>query len=128
MTEGTPAEKLKERLRRDLTAALKEKRRDEATALRILIGAVDNAESLEVRGGAALPESSEHIAGAVAGLGAGEAARHALSQSELQRIIKAEVAELREQADRFEAHGRADAAARIRGEAEVIKRYRRKDR
>jgi hypothetical protein len=128
MTEGTPAEKLKERLRRDLTAALKAKRRDEATALRILISAVDNAETVEDRVGPASPGSSEHVAGSVPGAGAGDVARRDLSQSDLQRIIKTEVAELREQADRFEAHGRADAAARLRGEAEVVKRYRRKDR
>ncbi|HEY6471967.1 MAG TPA: hypothetical protein VIY26_03675 [Acidimicrobiales bacterium] len=42
----------------------------------------------------------------------------------MEQVIVDEVSELREQAERFEAHGRADAAARILSEAQVLTRYR----
>ena len=57
-------------------------------------------------------------------MGAGDVPRRKLSESDLQQIIVDEVSELREQAERFEAHGRADAAARIVSEAQVLERYR----
>lgn len=128
MTLGeTPAERLKARLRHDLTAALKAKERDEATALRILISAIDNAESVE-HGNAPPPGTgSAHVAGSVAGVGAGDVRRRQLSESDLDELVANEVTELREQAERFDTHGRADAAARILQEAEVLSRYRHGD-
>lgn len=123
VTEDTPAERLKQRLRVDLAAALKARRRDEATALRILIGAIDNAEAVEAEARPTSPAASEHVAGARSGAGAGDAPRRRLSDSELQQIIGREVSELREEAGRFGEHGRADAAARLLGEAQVLTRY-----
>jgi uncharacterized protein YqeY len=124
MTEDTPAERMRQRLRQDLTAALKARQRDEATALRILIGSIDNAESVEDHEHPSSADASEHVSGSRAGVGAGDVHRRRLSESDLQRIIDTEVSELREQAERFEAHGRADAAARILIEAQVLTRYR----
>ena len=123
MTEDTPAERLKQRLRHDVRAALKARRRDEATALRILIGSIDNAESVDDRARSSSAEASEHVAGSTAGVGAGDVHRRRLSESDLRNIIVNEVSELREQAERFEAVGRADAAARILSEAQFLTRY-----
>jgi uncharacterized protein YqeY len=124
VVDETPAERLKRRLRHDLGAALKAKQRDEATALRILIGAIDNAESVEDQGAPSTPEAAAHVAGSVEGVGAGDLPRRLLSEPDLRRIIATEVSELREQAERFAAHGRDDAAPRIESEAEVLSRYR----
>jgi hypothetical protein len=124
VTQDTPAEQLKQRLRHDLTSALKARRRDEATALRILIGSIDNAESVEAQIFPPSAEASEHVAGTVAGVGGGDVRRRQLSESDLQQIVAREVSELREQAERLDAQGRADAAARLRSEAEILTRYR----
>ena len=122
MAQDTPAEILRTRLRGDLRAAMKAQRPDEMAALRSLIAAIDNAESVE-DAAAAPPSSSAHVAAAVPGLGAGDAARRALSERDLQRIIEAEFWERDAQAERLTLLGRADDAARLRTEADVIARY-----
>lgn len=122
MTQGSPADVLRTRLRTDLRAAIKAQRRDEMAALRTLIGAIDNAESIE-EASPAPPGSSEHVAGAVRGLGTADAARRSLSEHDLQRIIEAELWERDAQAERLVLLGRADDASRLRAEAAVIARY-----
>jgi hypothetical protein len=96
------------------------------SALRNLIAAIDNAESV---GDAAPPphESSAHIAGAQAGPGAAEAMRRTVSERDLQRIIEAELWERDAQAEKFEQLGRVDDAARLRAESVIIARYRTSD-
>jgi hypothetical protein len=122
VTEDTPAEILRTRLRGDLRAAMKGQRRDEMAALRTLIAAIDNAESVE--DASPLPQpSSEHVAGALPGLGAADAARRSLSERDLQRIIEAELWERDAQAEKLTRLGRADDASRLRIEAAVIARY-----
>jgi hypothetical protein len=122
VSEDTPAEILRARLRSDLRAAMKAQRPDEMAALRTLIAAIDNAESVE---DAALPppSSGEHVAAAVPGLGAGDAARRSLSERDLQRIIETELWERDAQAQRLTLLGRADDATRLHREAAVIARY-----
>lgn len=111
------------RLRHDLRAAMKAQQRDEMAALRNLIAAIDNAESVDRPEPAPAPPSSEHVAGAVDGLGAGEAARRALSERDLQRIIENELWERDAQAERLTLLSRLDEASRLRTEADVIARY-----
>ena len=122
MTGDTPAEILRTLLRRDLRAAMKAQHRDEMAALRSLIAAVDNAESVEDLAPAA-PTSGAPVAGAVPGLGAADVARRELSERDVERIIEAEFWERDAQAERFERLGRAGDALRLRVEAEVISRY-----
>jgi uncharacterized protein YqeY len=126
MTEDTPAEILRARLRRDLRAAMKAQRRDEMAALRNLIAAIDNAESVD---DATPPPraSGAHVAGALPGLGAAEAARRSVSERDLQRIIESELWERDAQAQKFELLGRVDDATRLRVESEIIARYRTSD-
>jgi hypothetical protein len=123
MTEDTPAEALRARLRRHLKTAMKAQRRDEMAALRTLIAAIDNAESVEDQPPAP-PSSSDHVAGAVRGLGAADAPRRSLSERALQRIIENELWERDAQAERLTLLGRTDEASRLRSEADVIARYR----
>jgi hypothetical protein len=122
VTEDTPAEMLRTRLRRDLRAAMKAQRRDEMAALRTLIAAIDNAEAVDE----APPEpraSSEHVAGAVQGVGAADATRRVLTERDLERVVETELWERDAQAARLELLGRADEASRLRIEADVIARY-----
>jgi uncharacterized protein YqeY len=126
VSEDTPANVLRMRLRRDLRAAMKAQRRDEMAALRSLIAAVDNAESVE---DSPQPSrtSSAHVAGSVRGLGAADAARRSLSERDVQRIIEAELWERDAQAERLELLGRVEDASRLRSEADVILRYQTRD-
>jgi hypothetical protein len=123
VTEDTPAELLRARLRRDLRDAMKAQRQDEMAALRTLIGAIDNAESVEESPTTRTPTPSEHVAGALRGLGVTDAVRRQLSERELQRIIENELWERDAQAERLTLLGRADDASRLRVEADVIARY-----
>lgn len=115
---------LRSRLRRDLRAAMKAQRRDEMAALRTLIAAIDNAEAVDDAPVSSPRSSGEWVAGAVRGLGAADAARRSLSERELQRIIETQLWERDAQAERLTLLGRADDAARLRTEADVIARYR----
>jgi hypothetical protein len=101
---------------------MKAQQRDEMAALRNLIAAIDNAESVEDASASSQP-SGEHVAGAVPGLGAADAPRRSLSESDLQRIIETELWERDAQAERLILLGRADDASRLRVEAKVIARY-----
>lgn len=123
MTDETPADFLRTRLRADLRAAMKAQQRDEMTALRTLLAAIDNAEAVEQEASLQPPSSSAHVAGAVQGLGAGDAARCELSERDLQRIIENELWERDTQAERLSLLGRVDEAGRLRTEADVIARY-----
>jgi hypothetical protein len=123
VTQDTPAELLRARLRRDLRDAMKAQRQDEMAALRTLIGAIDNAESVEESPTTRTPTPSEHVAGALRGLGVTDAVRRQLSERELQRIIENELWERDAQAERLTLLGRADDASRLRVEADVIARY-----
>lgn len=123
-TEATAAETLRARLRQDLRAAMKAQQRDEMAALRNLIAAIDNAESVEASSSVQeAPSSSEHVAGGVPGVGAGEAVRRALSNRDLQRIIENELWERDAQAERLTLLSRHEEASRLRSEADVIARY-----
>lgn len=126
MSEDTPAEILRVRLRRDLRAAMKAQRREEMAALRSLIAAVDNAESVEPS-----PQpprtTGAYVAGSRHGLRAADAARRSLSERDVQRIIESELWERDAQAERLELLGRTEEASRLRSEAEVILRYQTRD-
>jgi hypothetical protein len=103
---------------------MKAQQRDEMAALRTLIAAIDNAESVEDPSPPPEPRpSSEHVAGAVPGLGAADAARRSLSERDLQRVIEAELWDRDAQAERLTLLGRVDDASRLRIEADVIARY-----
>jgi uncharacterized protein YqeY len=117
-----PAERLRARLRSDLTAALKRRDAVSVNALRTAIAAIDNAEAADIEHRAA-PATSAHIAGAVAGAGAGEAPRRTLTDDDLSRIIQEQISERRSAADAHAGLGRHDDATRLRHEADVLAEY-----
>lgn len=118
----TPAEALRARLRADLTAAMKARRTAAVAPLRSLLAAVDNAEAVEVT--AAPSTSGEHVAGAGVGVGSTEVRRRTLSAADLRALVEAEVADRVAAAAEYAAHGRADAAATVRAEADLLRTYR----
>ena len=100
------------------------KARDSAAvaALRSALAAIDDAESVEVPSGARPGSASDSsvIAGAMDGVGAGEAARLDLSERQIEDIVRAEVADRRSAAADYERAGRPDRAARLTAEADAL--------
>jgi uncharacterized protein YqeY len=125
MDEGRPADTLRVRLRRDLTAAMKARRNEEVATIRTLMAAIDNAEAagIEPPTSTTLPNSRD-FAGAVLGIGSGDTPRRELDAAELDEILGAEIADRRAHEAQYGAGGRSDAAERMRREAELITRYR----
>jgi uncharacterized protein len=129
MTVPDSAGGLEARLRRALTAALRARDLTAAAALRSALGAIGNAEAVPPPaavppepGRPAAPAAGDgpHIAGAVAGLAAGEAERLRLSPAQVQAIVQAEIDERLTAAAQYEQAGHADRAARLAAEAQAL--------
>jgi len=114
---------MRDRLRRDLTEAMKARDSVAVAALRSAIAAIDNAGAVDVASDQTASVGSEHFAGAVAGLGAAEAPRRNLSEAEIEAIVAAQVRERLEAAERYDALGEAAGSERLRGEAAVLSNY-----
>ncbi len=97
-----------------------------ASALRSALAAIGNAEAVLPRPGPG-PAGSAHVAGAVEGLGAGEAERRVLTEADLGEIVQAEITERRAAAGQYEQAGRSDRAERLRREADVLAAVGRRD-
>lgn len=116
------AQALRSLLRADLRAAMKARRREAVSALRTALASVDNAEGVAPVDAPVTP-TSEHIAGASAGVGSAEAARRVLSADDVRALLREQVAERRTEADRYDAVGHGGAAGRLRREADVLDAY-----
>lgn len=108
-------------MRTDLTAAMKKRDTLAVGVLRSALGAIDNAEAVDVSL-APRPDSGV-IAGAVRGLHSAEVGRRELTDAEILDIVRAEIVERRAAADDYHARGHQDHAARLRAEADVLHRY-----
>jgi uncharacterized protein YqeY len=108
--------------KRTLRAALGDAQRTrQAHAIAVLretLAAIDNAEAAE--SSAAPPAQHGVIAGAVAGLGAGEVPRRALSAAEVNAIVEHEIQERREAASTYAALGRHEEASNLRLQVDVL--------
>ncbi|MFI9407390.1 hypothetical protein [Nocardia sp. NPDC052316] len=115
MSTDPSTEPLRARLRTALSVAMKSRNRQAITALRSTLGAIDNAEAVDV---------GEHRAGAVegsaVGLGVAEVARRELTEGDIEQIVRAEIAERRTAAEKYEALGRADQAEELSVQAEAL--------
>jgi uncharacterized protein len=107
-------------LRQALTAAMRARDSVAASALRSALGAIGNAEAVPAPEAPGSHGGSVHIAGAAAGLGAGEAERRGLSEAEARAILRAEIEERLAAAADYERAGRGDRAARLRLEAQAL--------
>ena len=110
--------------RQRLQLALREARgaRDTVatSALRSALAAIDNASAVPAAPAPAAGAGGPHFAGAVAGLGAGEAQRRSLTEAEAAQIVWAEVADRQAAARGYDQTGHADQAGRLRREAQVL--------
>ncbi|WP_378732517.1 hypothetical protein [Nocardia brasiliensis] len=106
---------LRERMRAALSVAMKSRDRQAITALRSTLGAIDNAEAVDV---------GEQRAGAVetsaVGLGVAEVARRELTESDIEQIVRAEIAERRTTADEYDSLGRSAPAEDLRSQAKAL--------
>ena len=91
------------------------------SALRSILGAIDNAEAADPD--AAPDVEAGAIAGGVAGLGAGEVARRQLSAADLVAVLREESSERRTAAGEYREIGQIDAAAALDAEADVIEGF-----
>lgn len=122
----TPSEQLTARLQQSIKASMVARDRERTALLRALLGAVQNAEALPAAGGPPASETiaSETIAGAVVGLGAGEASRRVLSSADLDGVLAEELAERIAAAEQYRSLGRDEDAARMDRDAAVIAELR----
>lgn len=120
-TDGAGApEGVRRRLRAALPLAMKAREKETVAALRSALAALDNAEAVDADAAGLVAGDSEHVAGTVGGLGAGEVARAALDERRAREIVAAEVQERRDAAVGYDGHGRAEEAARLRAEADLL--------
>lgn len=97
-------------LRADLNEARRAGDFERVTLIRTLIGAIDNAEAVDVQLSAPA-------------LGCGEVLRRRLSDDEILQVVHREAAELRAAAEQYEQLGQSDEANRLRSLALVVGRY-----
>jgi uncharacterized protein len=112
-----PDVSLRERLRTALPAAMKARDRTAVSVLRSTLSAIDNAEAVDRPAGADRGLAIEQSA---VGVGAMEVARRDLSEDDVGRIVRAEIAERESAAEGYERSGRADRAEQLRAEATVL--------
>jgi uncharacterized protein YqeY len=118
-TSLNPVERRQSQLRRDLRLAMTARRADEASLLRCLLAAIDNAQAVPVGD---LHERNKYAAPRF-GDGTAEAPRLELSAGEIDRLLLRERQDRIDAADQCEQVGRSDRATALRAEAEIVKRY-----
>ena len=111
---------LRDGLRGALKGALAARDRTAVAALRSAIAALDNAEAVADVGSNRTSPGAGPIAGAAFGVGTTEVERRGLSSGEVRTIVQRQVDERRVAADEYERLGRADAADRLRREADIL--------
>jgi uncharacterized protein YqeY len=118
MTSSADEMSTRAKLRRALTAAMKERDAATVSVLRTSISAIDNAEAV------AMPERprsrSGPIPGAVTGHGARDVARREWSEGEITTVLVGERADRVALAAQYQDLGRHEDAARLRHEAAIL--------
>jgi uncharacterized protein YqeY len=104
---------MRERLRRTLRDALRSRDAVAAGALRAALSAIDNAEAVPAEPDGWLPPAG-------IGVGSTEVARRELTEDDMVRIVRAEVADRHAAAAQYERLGQLDAAARMRAGADLL--------
>lgn len=112
---------LRESLRDGLRTAMKARDKPAVAAMRAALSVIDNAEAADVS--AAPPVEAGHIAGGVAGLGAGEVARQQRSDTELVALLRTEVERWESTARDADSLGRTDAAEHLRAEIAALRPF-----
>lgn len=105
-------------LKDSLREAMRARQTAAVSVLRTTLGALDNAEAAELKEAPAAQPGI--IAGGVAGLGAGEVARRVLTPEEVDGVIRLELSERMAAAAELGALGRAEEAATLREQAQLL--------
>jgi uncharacterized protein YqeY len=107
---GRPADvqELRALLRRDLGAALKERRAEAVAALRTTIAAIDDAEAVDP---------------ITVGIGATEVSRRDLSMADARAVLRNHIDDYVMEANRYQSLGRQDTAQRLRRQADTLHTY-----
>lgn len=114
---------MRDRMREDLARAIKARDRVAVAALRTTLAAIDNAEAVDAQAGAPRAAGNSHIAGASAGVGSSDVPRRALSDADIDTIVREQLAERRDAAAEYDRLGRSHEADALRREAAVLKGY-----
>ncbi len=137
---ATRLPRVRDELRAALAQALKEQDSAAVSALRSALAAIGNAEAVDASQILAPPTGTLEVgeadltgsavglggpeeAGSVVGLGVAEVERRALSDEEVEEIVRTEGAERLAAASSYEEMGQSERAARLREEAAVLGRY-----
>lgn len=107
---------IRDRMRRDLTPAMRDRDMPKVRALRSALGAIDNAEAVPTTARAGAIEA------AAVGVGATETARRELTDADVRDVLQQEVDE-RESAAIECAETAPEWAQKLRAEAAVIAAY-----
>jgi len=108
---------LRQRLRTALPAAMKSRDRAAMSALRATLAAIDNAEAVAPAGGEIRGQAIEQVA---IGVGATEVARRALTEVEVEQIVRTEMIEREAAADDYDRAGHTERAEQLRSEARAL--------
>jgi uncharacterized protein len=109
---------LRHRLREALTVAMRARDRLAMAVLRSTLAAIDNAESVDGTSSSAREQLA--IEQIPRGVGANEVARRTLTESEVEQIVRTEIAELVAATRHYDDAGQAERAAQLRREVEVL--------
>ena len=91
-------------------------------ALRTALAAIDNAEAVDARPDHA-GTGSTHVAGASAGVGSSDVPRRALSDADIDAIVRQQVTERWDAAAAYDRLGRGPEADVLRREAAILNAY-----
>jgi uncharacterized protein len=108
---------MKERLRADLRAAMKNGRTIEAKVLRALVAALDNAEAPPADAARTAPVHHRFHEGSA------EVERLLLSSSDVRDVLLAEIEDRERAADKMDRLKQTDRAEALRAEALLARRY-----
>ena len=110
-------EALQDRLRAALRDAMRARRIRETRVIRLLIAAIDDAQAVPVG------DLHERYAVRAFGDASTEVPPLSLGEVELDAVLAREIANRREAADELSARGRAEEAAGLEEEIEIVRRF-----
>ncbi len=108
---------IKARLRADLRAAMENRHKVEMKVIRTLLAAIDNAEAPRVQAGPTASVRHDFHSGSA------EIERLLLNQSDVQRVLSAEIEECERIAAELQGAGMPEQAESLLAEALLAKRY-----
>jgi uncharacterized protein YqeY len=122
---GDASQAIRERLQRDLRAAMKARDLLARDLLRALIAAIDNAGAVawEETQAPSITTTQGRSRYVVTGAGQTEVARKPLSNEAIAALFKREAGERCAAADAAERHGKTEAAKTLRDRADLVEVY-----